>query len=263
MYRWCAYCQSYMGRKEPLSDYNITHGICGQCKSRQDQTAFDPDGLTDIIAFYETINSGFKNSSHFDLGMIIAEARKLKIRPADLLIGIIQPLLYQIGTKYQQGEVTILEEHRFSLFTRRLTDKIILDYHLKPSPDKPADIWIFSADGDYHEFGPRFLEVFFLQEGLCAEAVTPGLPTEIIYRAALEYLPKIICISTTLSEHFEQLIPTLEIFNKWDESNKPLIIIGGQGAKADYSSSIPDIIIHTGTHLSLLSIIEQQLKLRS
>jgi hypothetical protein len=31
----CAWCQSYMGSKEPLDDPGITHGICAPCAKRQ------------------------------------------------------------------------------------------------------------------------------------------------------------------------------------------------------------------------------------
>jgi len=31
----CAWCQRYMGMKEPLSDHSLTHGICQTCTLRQ------------------------------------------------------------------------------------------------------------------------------------------------------------------------------------------------------------------------------------
>jgi hypothetical protein len=31
----CAWCQKYMGPKEPLGDPAVTHGICGTCALRQ------------------------------------------------------------------------------------------------------------------------------------------------------------------------------------------------------------------------------------
>jgi hypothetical protein len=31
----CAWCQSYMGSKEPLEDPGVTHGICNACVKRQ------------------------------------------------------------------------------------------------------------------------------------------------------------------------------------------------------------------------------------
>jgi len=32
MIRVCAWCQKYLGEKEPLEDKSITHTICGACK---------------------------------------------------------------------------------------------------------------------------------------------------------------------------------------------------------------------------------------
>ncbi len=31
----CAWCQRYMGTKDPLDDPTVTHGICGTCALRQ------------------------------------------------------------------------------------------------------------------------------------------------------------------------------------------------------------------------------------
>lgn len=31
MIRWCCYCLSYIGEKEPLEDKSLTHGICEKC----------------------------------------------------------------------------------------------------------------------------------------------------------------------------------------------------------------------------------------
>ncbi len=31
----CAWCQSYMGSKEPMHDPGVTHGICSPCGKRQ------------------------------------------------------------------------------------------------------------------------------------------------------------------------------------------------------------------------------------
>jgi hypothetical protein len=32
----CAWCQKYMGSKEPLHDHGVTHGICSVCIERQE-----------------------------------------------------------------------------------------------------------------------------------------------------------------------------------------------------------------------------------
>ena len=43
----CAWCQRYLGTKEPLADPSLTHGICKTCAMRQqlggflDELAFD------------------------------------------------------------------------------------------------------------------------------------------------------------------------------------------------------------------------------
>ena len=38
MIRKCAWCQSYMGEKEPLNDQSVTHGICKSCLAQQPPT---------------------------------------------------------------------------------------------------------------------------------------------------------------------------------------------------------------------------------
>jgi len=31
----CAWCQRYLGSKEPLSDHGVSHGICPECSARE------------------------------------------------------------------------------------------------------------------------------------------------------------------------------------------------------------------------------------
>jgi len=46
------------------------------------------------------------------------------MRAIDLLIGIIAPLLYQIGEDWKHGAVTVAQEHRFTAFCEKVLELI-------------------------------------------------------------------------------------------------------------------------------------------
>jgi hypothetical protein len=35
----CAWCQRYMGSREPLDDHGLSHGICDDCRAREESVA--------------------------------------------------------------------------------------------------------------------------------------------------------------------------------------------------------------------------------
>jgi hypothetical protein len=43
----CAWCQRYMGSREPLDDHGLSHGICDDCRARE-QSA--PGGVVLVVS---------------------------------------------------------------------------------------------------------------------------------------------------------------------------------------------------------------------
>ncbi|MGE3610438.1 MAG: B12-binding domain-containing protein [Bacteriovoracaceae bacterium] len=255
MFRWCSFCQSYIGQKEPYQDYSITHGICLKCKNNIEDINLEK--FEKIISFYQELKETLDLGVLPECKFLVQKGRQLNITPADLLAGIMQPLLYEIGARYEKGKLEIYQEHQFSNFTQQLIHELIKEYKLDFENSASPEVLLFMAEHEYHEFGVRFLEVLFRQEGLKAKAILPGMPTDQILKLSQRFMPKVICISVTIEKHFEDLLNSLTVFNNW-QGELPLIIVGGQGANHKITPSLDYIKINTGDIQSILKTIKER-----
>lgn len=63
-----------------------------------------------------------------DVSKTLEKAYELNIGPLDLFFGIVQPLLWKIGRMFQEGQMTIQQEHQFTRFATRPLLKISDDH---------------------------------------------------------------------------------------------------------------------------------------
>src|SRR5690606_31303751 len=107
--RWCAYCQTYQGERAPYDDYSLTHTICDRCAAR------DSWRKRSAIEAIEPVRRLFRRVASPGPGdepeRLVTQALAMGIEPIDLLLGIVQPVLYEVGARWALGEATVEEEH--------------------------------------------------------------------------------------------------------------------------------------------------------
>ena len=145
MIRWCSNCQTYQGEVPPFDSYAITHGICEVCAAKGLMLGGPALAkIQPIVDFHnrvrEEAKAGFITPPH----SLLAEAITLEIQPIDLLIGLLQPALYEIGELWARGEVSIATEHRFSATVEDLTT-LVLEHVRHGRETKRAGVRISSS----------------------------------------------------------------------------------------------------------------------
>src|SRR5512139_77926 len=185
MIRWCAYCQRYQGEVAPFDDYSMTHTICESCRASGAFMSRPSADLDAIRNFFGRIALAGP-----DLGLtpseIVAEGASLGLEPLDLMLGILQPLLYQLGARWERSDATIAEEHRISGTCAAVIQSILeSDESLAAlGRMRPPTVLLVAAEGNDHVLGMRILEVVLLRHHIPTVAIYPGLPvTEIVQLA--------------------------------------------------------------------------------
>ena len=255
MFRWCSFCQRFLGESEPRNDFSLTHGMCSPCKSNIQEGQKHPSSeIAPITEFFQNL---FGANTSTDTNKLLDQALALKIKPIDLLAGILQPVLNDLGEKYKNGEDTNILENQFATFADQLATKILEVYGLATRPtEKEQDVLLVASDGNYHYLGIRFIEVFLKQEGISTYTVFPNLPAKEIYKVANILNAKVIGISVTLKEQFEEVVSSLDLFSGL--KNKPLVIIGGQGIQKD--AVLPEFAaLYDGDLYSMLGLVQTRL----
>jgi hypothetical protein len=131
MIRWCAYCQKFLGEKEPRSDFCLTHGICAQCRAApaSHRTTL-AEAARPIIEFYEKLRSQAVSNELPSARELLEASSSIGISPLDLTAGIMQPLLSEIAHLQQKRQATIRQEHAFS----KLVSEILIETERSRTP---------------------------------------------------------------------------------------------------------------------------------
>lgn len=239
MIRWCAYCQRYQGEVEPYDDYSVTHTICEACEAREAYLSKEPPSLESIRRFLGRLGR-VGTGPDPTAAELVAQGAALGLDPADLLLGIVQPVLYQIGDRWARSEATIAEEHRVTALCSALI-QLIADADPNVAALRQAqqpEVLLVVAEDNHHTLGIQILEVLLIRNRISTLTIHPGLPAEETVRLARSFSPRVVAISAALPE---QLQPALRVANRLAESTpgkRPLVVVGGLALRGE--SSLPE-----------------------
>jgi methanogenic corrinoid protein MtbC1 len=232
MLKWCSYCQSFLGEIPPYHDFHPTHGICTGCVIAHPDL-FDPLVVRNSAAarhIFEVLFRAGQNNDLESAEQIVEHALATNFKPADILMGMISPMLYEIGEGWEKGKVTVEDEHRFTAFCEEVLDLISTQW----LPDKNEEVGreqivLVNAPGNLHNLGIRFLHLWLESRGYPARIIEGdiGDVVEGIVRSG----PKTVLTSISLPEQiagvavlFEQLRMALPVAT-------PRLVVGGHAIK--------------------------------
>ncbi len=142
-----------------------------------------------------------------------------------VLTGVIQPTLVEIGDSWKRGELPVASEHYASqFFLRHLMSMLTTTM----PPTHFQTIVAAGAPGEEHQIGLLMLVVMLRWRGWDIKYIGPNLPLEKLPEAFSPMMPSMLLFSATTSEKALSLLKIDEMFDYFTEP-KPIIIFGGQG----------------------------------
>lgn len=172
MFRWCAYCWTFLGERAPFEDLSATHGICEGCVARD--ALSDADALTrmrPLAVFHADMVRVATDEAPVDVEAILARGSALGIRPLDLLVGILQPALYEVGRLWEEGRLRPAQEARLTSLCRSVLDTLT-ERERARAQTFGRPILLLTARGNVHDLGIRILAYALL----CANRDARVLP---------------------------------------------------------------------------------------
>lgn len=165
MIRWCSYCQRFLGERPPYDDLSITHGMCPKCESEGFMTERGPSArIEDIARFFRDFLERSIAGAPLEPADLSQAGERLGIGRGDLLLGIVQPTLYELGRLFMAGRVTAHREAELSGQVERLLD----DFERWTEPVDPGcpGVALGLAETNRHHLGPRIFAHLLAEEGL-------------------------------------------------------------------------------------------------
>ena len=213
-----------MGESAPYDDFSWTDGICLSCKAEiKSKKVIDLSAMNHKIEFFRDLRiKAFKGEIINHIAML-KQAEQLHIQPGDVLIGVLQPILCEIGNLFEQGKISTIEEHRFSILAEKVLSHFEEKYLQALATSNPCVI-LASADQNYHTIGVRILSLLLMAEGIRVMSIVPSVPAQDLARLCEETNPKVLGISIFAESQIDYVNSVLKLLSK----NRPdLITVGG------------------------------------
>jgi hypothetical protein len=118
--KWCAHCQQFIGETPPHADFGITHGLCRRCSGDEPDLLSGDEYAHAVVLrdLFQALFSAGRRSDFDAAGPLIDQAIVANCRPVDILVGMIAPMLHEIGAAWERGTLTVEDEHEFTAFVK-------------------------------------------------------------------------------------------------------------------------------------------------
>lgn len=230
MIKWCAYCQTYDGEIAPFEQYTLSHGICKKCI--ETNVAEDEGKIARaqaIRAFYETMRIAIAKRDTGSFSNIYPMSKTLGIHAADLALGIMQPLLYEVGELWSQGKITVAYEHYYTGVSKEILQMIHASTADKQSlrQSKNPRIVLMQAPGNHHSLGLQFVELILMLHGISSYVMGKNLSKVQFLDTLSELSPSYLGVSAALPLQHEDLVQIGQINSELGLNDGMRIFAGG------------------------------------
>jgi DNA-binding transcriptional MerR regulator len=190
--------------------------------------------------------SGLEDARKRAQAALLAYDRSAADREASVLSGVsydqqlhafYYPILREVGTLWEQGAVTIAQEHHASAWCR---DRIVAMMQQISTHQHGPVVMIACYPGDRHEIGPLGLALQLALHGHRLIWLGADVPLADLCEAVREKTPDIVCVSATLEPQVDALVAYARRLRAAAPS-RTRVAIGGQGIRSGYLPEIPGV----------------------
>jgi len=234
MLRWCAYCQEFQGEIPPLDKFTTTHGLCSACRAKG--TAQLDSELDNSHRLREIQGLLYEAGKKGDLAAapaIVHHAIAAGLRPVDILVGVITPLLYLIGIEWEISEITIADEHRFTCFCEHVFELVKREVASRKIPSAKTRrvlVFLMNARGNSHSLGVRILSLWLQAAAIETREFHPPPSPELLLNCIAEEQPQAVLISLALASQKDYVATVARRIADMPQP-QPALIVGGYAIK--------------------------------
>lgn len=169
------------------------------------------------------------------------------------LVGVIQPVLVEMGDRWHRGELPIAVEHFATQFCMQHLMNMLVTSN---SPTRSGLIVAASAPGETHQIGILMIVVMLRWRGWDVKYLGPDLKLDRLVEAIAPMHPRLLMFTATRRETALNLMTLPDALKEL--AYPPKILVGGQGihALAVDGSFAPGIIHLEGLPTEMVAKIE-------
>ena len=185
---------------------------------------------------------------------IVEDLISQNVQIKDIYVDLFQRSMYHIGKMWEQGQLSISEEHIGTEITKSLLSKYASKFAADKKVNKTA--LISCIDKEFHEIGARMAADVFEMNGWNTYFLGASMPTREIVKFIEIKKPDVVGLSFNFYMNLLRLFEVIDHIKKSYPDQK--IVVGGQGVsreKENLLSKYPDI-----KHFSTVKELDDYLK---
>jgi methanogenic corrinoid protein MtbC1 len=233
-----------MGEIPPHDDFGITHGLCSDCEASHIDLFSDSE-IERAIFLSDIFQRLFDAGRREDIAaaeIVVANAIAEHCRPVDILIGMIAPMLYEIGEEWKRGALSVAGEHRFTAFCERVIGLVEAKNeatHEAGSEDASGPLlFLMNARGNMHTLALRILVLWLASQGMRVRIVDGEAGIDALLQDIAREQPKFLLISVSLREQRAEVAEVARRVAALPAAHRPKVIVGGYAVKAGLMRSL-------------------------
>jgi len=231
---------------DPYDDFSITHGMCSSCVSAHQNPFANHvvDRAQLLRKIFRALLDAGQNDDFETAARIVDDAIAANCRPVDILVGMLSPMLYEIGEAWKRGAITVEAEHRFTAFSQKVIGlveaRIGSVAAAPPVSSNTALLFLMNAPGNRHDLALRILSTWLECHGARVRVIEDDVDQDRLMRSIAAERPRYLMISMALIDQRDPVAGIARAVHALPQDVRPRTIVGGYPVKAGLIRSIPD-----------------------
>jgi methanogenic corrinoid protein MtbC1 len=185
------------------------------------QVAKPPEPWPEAAEFEAALLSGNHVAALSQINGAIDKGHSL----IDFELHVIQPALYEIGSKWQMNRVSVAKEHLATAIAQSAMTVGLLRARSAASIGKR--VLLACVEGNQHAVGLRMVADAFLLEGWDVQYLGPNVPTRSLVQQVGEWKPDLLGLSASFPQQIRVAKEIVESLRQKFGNTSPAVIVGG------------------------------------
>ena len=179
----------------------------------------DTHKMTDLYV------SSILNGRRLRAQSLVLDALHSGLSIRQVYLDVFQPALYEIGSLWERGQISIAKEHLATAITQSILSRVYADVSLDIRDEQSAIVACLA--GNQHEIGPRMLADFLQMAQFNTRFLGANTPLHSLIEYIDEVKPDVIGLPASTEDHVLAVRDAIGHLRADFSSYRPIIMVGG------------------------------------
>lgn len=225
------YSEEHINQVRRIKEWQRERLSLAEIRERLQAAAALPDYAEIARSFVERAAAGDSAQAR----QVILRAHDAGMPVDEIYDTVLRPALYEVGRRWQSGELTVGQEHEVTAIVRDLIGEMSSRSGRPPQPEQV--VLAACVAGETHDLGLRMVAHLLESRGHAVHYLGADVPVDSILEGIRMRGANLVLLSTTIEENVPSLLATLDAINSMPESERPVVVAGGQ-ILADFEEDV-------------------------